>query len=103
MAFPTGGERKLYFILRPTADSGSVIYIPHDNAVLLSRLRPLLTKKEAVAILDAPSPVEADWIEDRKQRALVFRETVVASNPHELLPLVKCICQKPYLLLNQKD
>lgn len=94
MAFPTGGERKLYFILRPTAESGSVIYIPHDNAALLSRLRPTLTKKQADAILDNPLIAETDWIEDRKQRALAFRETVQQNNPHALLPLVKCICRK---------
>lgn len=94
MAFPTGGEKKMYFILRPTQDRGSVIYIPHDNAALLSRLRPLLTRQQADAILEKPLVSETTWIDDRKQRALSFRETVQKSEPLSLLPLIKCICHK---------
>lgn len=93
MAFLGGGERKLYLLLRPTKDTGSVIYLPRDNAALLARLRPILTDKEATAMLSAPHHA-ADWIDDRKQRAQTFRETVQESDPRNLIPLVKCLCHK---------
>ncbi len=93
MVFPNGGERKLYFILRPTKDTGSIIYIPHDNATLLSKLRPVLTGKEAEALLTEPHSA-TDWIDDRKLRTLAFRETLQESDPNALAPLVKCICLK---------
>lgn len=94
MAFPTGGERKTYFLLRPCADAGSVIYIPHDNEALLSRLRPTLTKPQAEELLAGPVQVKIEWIEDRKQRVLALREYLAENNPYSLLPLIRCLCHK---------
>jgi len=94
MAFPTGGERKPYFLLRPRADAGSVIYIPHDNEALLSRLRPTLTKQQAEELLANPVQVRIEWIDDRKQRVLAHREHLAENDPYSLLPLIRCLCLK---------
>ena len=101
MAFSAGDKHKPYFILRPLSDANSVIYLPHDNELLLSRLRPILTKKEVVAILNAPLCEEIDWIEDKKLRAAAFRETVSGNHVPTLLALVKRLCHKRDELIQQ--
>lgn len=93
MAFPSNAEKKPYFILRPLSDSGSVIYIPHDNDVLLARIRPVLTKMQATELLGTETRA-TEWIDDRKLRTLSFREAVQQSDPAALLSLILCICRK---------
>ena len=94
MAFPTGSEQKPYLILRPLSDRGSTIYIPHDNELLLSRMRPLLTKKEASALLNGDCAKSFLWNEDRKQRILAFKACLSENDLAALLPMIRCICQK---------
>ena len=101
MAFPTGGEKKQYLILRPLSDRGSIIYIPHDNEVLLGRLRPLITKKEANGIWNTPITQTVAWEEDRKQRAASFKEYLLKNDIYTLLSMILCICQKRDLLTEQ--
>ena len=100
MTFPGSGEQKTYLLLRPLKDAASVIYIPHDNQVLLGRLRPLLSSKQASELLNTDH-CAADWIDDRKQRALAFRNLLLESDPATLLPLIKCICRKRDELITQ--
>ena len=94
MAFSVGGEKKTYCILRPLADPKSVIYLPYDNELLLSRLRPVLAKQEITEILSKPLACESPWVEDKKLRAATFRELIVGNHIPTLLSLIKCLCEK---------
>lgn len=49
MAF--GGESEEYYILQPQRDPRSSIYVPCGNALLMAKLRPLLSKEEIDTIL----------------------------------------------------
>ncbi len=100
MAF--GNESKTYLILRPTKDPASVIYLPSDNTALLSRLRPTLTRKQAQALLKQ-SRTATPWVDDRKQRAILFREILQECDPEALLSLVKCLgCKRDELVATGK-
>lgn len=101
MAFPNGGEKKPYLHLRPLADSGSVIYIPYDNTELLDKLRPTLTREETETLLASASECHEEWIEDRKLRALSFRDTIQKSQPESLLALIRCVCHRRDELISQ--
>lgn len=101
MAFPTGREKKPYLLLRPLADTASVIYLPYDNTDLLNKLRPILTKEEATKLLATANNCCSEWIEDRKARALSFRDTIQQSQPESLLSLIRCVCHKRDELASQ--
>lgn len=103
MAFSAGEPQKTYFILRPIADRGSTIYIPHDNEILLSRLRPAFTEKQAKDLLAKGAISDMEWVEDRKQRLLSFREILQQNQPLSLLQLIQCIgTQRDALILINK-
>lgn len=40
------GEKRAYFVLRPIGDRGTTIYVPTDNALVLKKMRRLLTVNE---------------------------------------------------------
>ncbi len=86
--------KKPYVILKPQNDKNSLIYIPHDNELLLSRLRTVVSKDGIQALLEAHKKQKTDWPEDRKQRILAFREILSKSDPLELLGMIRCIYQK---------
>lgn len=101
MAFPTGQNKKPYLLLRPLTDNASVIYLPYDNVDLLNKLRPILTKEETTDLLATAHECVSEWIEDRKARALSFRETIQQSQPKPLLSLIHCVCHRRDELISQ--
>ena len=101
MAFSAGDKKKTYFILRPLSNPNSVIYLPHDNELLISRLRAILTKQEIVDILSKPLADSASWIEDKKLRAASFRDQASSNHLPTLLSLIKCLCEKQDELIVQ--
>ena len=94
MSFIKGEPEKIYYILRPKNDKNSTIYIPEDNEMLLSRMRPPITLGELESIVKATEGSECEWIEDRKQRNLAFKENLANPHPAILLPIVKIILKK---------
>lgn len=48
-----GGAKKNYFVLKPINDQGSTIYAPTDNALVLKKMRRLLTVEEIHALIDS--------------------------------------------------
>ena len=101
MAFSAGEQKKPYYILRPLANPNSVIYLPHDNKLLISRLRAILTKQEIADILSKPLTDGVSWIEDKKLRAAAFRDRVSSNHLPTLLSLIKCLCEKQDELIAQ--
>ena len=92
MSFIKGEPEKTYYILRPQNDKNSTIYIPQDNQLLISKMRAPISAAE---IEKAAKSTEAcEWIEDRKQRSLYYRELFTAPHPVELLSALKAILKK---------
>ena len=69
------GEKKSYYILKPVYISGSKIYAPVGVSEV--RMRALITKDEAMALIDSMPDEETIWIEDDSAR----KESKAATAP----------------------
>lgn len=86
------GEKKSYYILKPVYISGSKIYAP--VGVSEGRMRALITKDEAMALIDSMPDEETIWIEDDSARKEKYTEIVKSSNRTELSCMLKTLHRK---------
>ncbi|MBQ9413530.1 MAG: CarD family transcriptional regulator [Clostridia bacterium] len=84
-------REEYFYILRPIADRNSTYFIPVDNAKLTAKLRPLLTKEEIDDLIDSVRDVHEPWIEDRKERAELFRTILRECDMRAVLSLAGTI------------
>ncbi len=93
-----------YYILTPLSAKSTTIFVPVDSEVLVSKMRPLLTKEEIDDTVNAVKNDDIEWISDRKERANKFSEILASDRPVDLLRLAGCIYLKKSELekLNKK-
>ena len=63
-----GHKREEYYVLRPVHREGATVFVPLNNELLLSKMRPLLRREEIDALIDKVSLEEPLWIEDAAER-----------------------------------
>ncbi len=94
LSFGRGEPEKCYYTLRPLADKNSVIFVPFDNELLLSKMRPVCTDKQIESILCSHLDSPIEWNNDRKTRNAVFRDILNGTDLSALLALIRCLyCQ----------
>ena len=86
-----GGE---YYVLRPIAERASTIMVPTGNQVLVSKMALLPSREELDALILSAREQDVVWVDDRKERNVVFQQTVKRCDLTELLALVSCIYHK---------
>lgn len=84
----------LYYVLSPVSDSRSSVYVPCHNPDLLARMRPLLTREEIDALLSEVDTVRLAWIDDRNERAMLYRTITGSGDRKELVRLLACLMRK---------
>ena len=84
----------LYYVLSPVGDSRSSVYVPCGNAELLARMRPLLTRDEIDGLLSDVDSVKLAWVEDRNERAMLYRAVTGSGDRKELVRLLCCLMRK---------
>lgn len=86
-----GAEKAEYYILTPLRDSRSSVYVPCENAVLMARLRALLTKDEIDTMLSQVTDEEIAWVEDRGERSKRYRAIISEGDRRQLIRLARCL------------
>lgn len=86
-----GRETAAYYVLRPIYREGSVVYVPVQNELLVSRMRPLLTKKQIDRMIDEVNEEDEDWIDDASERKAEFQRILVSADRRELLSMVRVL------------
>lgn len=81
-------KRIWYFVLEPADQPGSRCYVPRDNPVALSKLRPILDNASLDALLRSERIRQNCWIEDENKRKLRYRELIVSCEREALLQMV---------------
>ncbi|MBR2320351.1 MAG: CarD family transcriptional regulator [Clostridia bacterium] len=84
----------LYYVLSPVSDSRSSVYVPCGNAELIARMRPLLTREEIDGMLSDVDTVRLAWIDDRNERAMLYRTITGSGDRKELVRLLACLMRK---------
>lgn len=83
---------KIYYTLKPLYIKGSTIYTPVDNQKVL--IRPLISKEEAMQLIDGIEEIETLWISNEKQREEVYKEELATCDCKELIKIIKTVYQR---------
>ena len=80
---------KIYYTIEPYYTTGTKIYTPVDNDKVI--MRPVMTKDEAMGLIDEIDKIEELWIPDEKRRENEYKETIKKCNCIELVKIIKTI------------
>ena len=87
------GETRKYYVLYPLEDSHQLsIRVPVDNQKV--QIYALMTKKEAIEVLEAFKESGAEWIEKNHLRNLIYNEMVSSGNRKDMVKVIKSLMLK---------
>lgn len=96
------GAKQTYYVLTPIDNEAFLIYIPTDNEGLTSKMRPLLSKEEALLLLREIHQTLLPWISDNKERGAFYASLLSRGDHRELLALIHTIHHKRRELSGQR-
>ena len=79
----------LYYTLVPLSNLGSKIFIPIEKEE--NRMRPVLSKEEAMDLLNHIGMIEPIGITEEKRREEIYKENVNGGNCTNLLQMIKTL------------
>lgn len=82
-----------YYILKPlfAKQQELVVYVPYDNEKLVAKIQPVISKEEAIELIDNIKDVELEWIDDRNQRKDIYGSIVTSGSRREIVDVISLI------------
>lgn len=85
------GNKRIYFVLKPVDDKGATIFAPTDNALVLSKMRRLLTKDEIHKLIDSMQEDSTLWVDNENERKELYKSILVKGDHGEIIKMLKAI------------
>ncbi|GLC82693.1 CarD family transcriptional regulator [Lacrimispora brassicae] len=82
-------KNKIYYTLYPYFKKGGKVYTPVDNDKVI--MRPVITKEEALALIDDIKNIDSLWGADEKRREFEYKEALKKCDCRELARIIKTI------------
>ena len=98
-------DRKMveYYVLTPVEQATACFYVPVNNQLAVSKMRPLLTQEALTALLKSEEVNVDCWIEEENRRKLTYREWIGRGDRVALLRIVRTLTRhKEQQLLSGK-
>lgn len=86
-----GKEKAVYYVMRPIYREGSTVFVPTDNAMLLAKIRPLLTEDEVDDMLRRVVRDETLWVDDAAERKTQFQHILVSGDRYAMLRMLRAL------------
>jgi CarD family transcriptional regulator len=88
-----GDVSRSYYVLTPVCyHSDSLTFVPTDNERLVSSMRPLLTRDEALSLIKRiDSLPDIDWIESNRQRGEYFKKIMESGDREAMFSMIRAI------------
>lgn len=80
---------KKYYTLVPVYAKGSKLFTPIDSKKVL--IRHVLTKEEALSLIDEIPDIDEIWVEDIKKREIIYKETLRKCDCRECIRIIKTL------------
>ena len=80
---------RLYYTLKPLYERGSVVFTPVDNEKMV--IRPVISREEALRLIDGIRNAEALGIEDERKREENYKTALKSCRAEELVKMIKTI------------
>lgn len=97
-----GGESKVYCVLIPVNDIRSVVYVPTDNDILMSRIHPILSPDEVNIIICSAAPEKIEWINSDAERKQFCGETLKSGDRVRIMQMIAMLYERREVLRTQK-
>lgn len=78
---------RLYYVLSPCFQKGNRIFTPVDSEKVT--IRAVMTREEAVALVDKIPEIEELWEKDDKLREKRYKEAIRSCDPKEWIRIIK--------------
>lgn len=82
-------KEKLYYTLSPVYSSGSRIYTPIDNDKIA--MRNILSREEALELIDNIPQIEPLWVNDEKKREELYSQKMKTCSFVEWIKIIKTL------------
>lgn len=89
---PGCDRKRKYYVLHPVCSENSTIYSPVDNDKVF--MRKVLSKEEAMTLLDAAADISMISVPSEKAREEQYKEILKNSNPQEYIGMIKTLFRK---------
>lgn len=86
---PGVSKDRVYYTMSPFYSRGSKIFTPTDSKKVV--LRPVLTKAEAMDLIDHVIEVDTLWITNEKKREQEYKDLLRRCDCEELVKIIKTI------------
>jgi CarD family transcriptional regulator len=80
---------RVYYTLCPRYKKDSKIFTPIDSNKVI--MRPVMSKDEAMQLIDEINDIESLWIPDEKRRETEYKEAIKTCSCRELIKIIKTI------------
>ncbi len=80
-----------YYILKPMYQNASTVYVPTENETLVSRMKYLLTKKDAESLIASLTSNELEWIDNDSERLTLWREILRSGDRTKIASLIRAL------------
>jgi len=90
-SFGVAGNDHTYYILTPMRDMGTTLFVPTDNELLTSMMRPLLSIEELIALGERLREERMEWIPESRGRNAHFREILSRGDREELIVMLQTV------------
>ena len=84
-------EKKQFYVLKSIFALNTTVMVPTDNELLVSRMRPIIAKKEAEYIIENQKNIEPIWIDDDRQRPEEFKNILIGTDRNKIFAMLKAL------------
>ena len=88
------GKSEKYYILVPINAQSSTVFVPVNNEVLTSYMRPLLSAAQINAMAERLRAARLEWIDETRTRNNRFKEILAEGDPEALVLLVNSVSER---------
>ena len=80
---------KKYYVIEPVYSKGNIIYTQIDNQTKI--IRTLISKEEAIELIEQIPSIKMIWISDNKAREETYKEGMKCFDSYECVKIIKSI------------
>lgn len=86
-----GQQKSEYYVLNPVYDPRSTIFVPKDNAILLAKMRRVLSAEEIYRLIRTLPQEESGWIDQEEERKKKYAAVIAGGDRRELLKVIRAL------------
>ena len=88
------GTKSLYYVLKNVENERSTVFVPVNSEAATDKMRRVLSTGEVYSLIKNMPNIDADWIENDRERRERFKQIIFKGNSTELVKLIKSLYER---------